>query len=86
MSGFENYTKQLAELDREIRHYAAVCGVDLANRREVDACLRDHHEGWANDKARENLQGLLILRIKVETEMVEMGITPPPLIPVSSRP
>lgn len=81
MSGFENYSQEMAKLDQEIRHYAAVCGVNLANRGEVEACLRVHHEGWANDKARETLQGLLILRIRVETEMIEQGITPPPLIP-----
>ncbi|MBS1190854.1 MAG: hypothetical protein H6R10_2646 [Rhodocyclaceae bacterium] len=81
MSGFENYPQELADLDREIRHYAAVCGVDLVNRHEVEACLRVHHEDWASDKARETLQGLLILRIKVETEMIEEGMMPPPLIP-----
>jgi hypothetical protein len=35
------------DLDKEIRRYAAVCGVDLAKRHEVDACLRQHHDGWA---------------------------------------
>lgn len=83
MSGFENYTQEIANLDHEIRHYAAVCGVDLANRPEVEACLRDHHDNWADDKARETLYGLLILRIKVETEMIEIGLTPPPLLPAA---
>ncbi|MBP5985736.1 MAG: hypothetical protein KA538_00960 [Azonexus sp.] len=81
MSGFEHYDRELAELDKEIRHYAAVCGIDLAKRHEVDACLRQHHDGWANDKARESLQGLLILRIKLEAEMLELGFSPPPLVP-----
>lgn len=84
MSGFENYPQELADLDREIRHYAAVCGVDLANRIEVETCLRHHHDNWADDKARETLHGLLILRIKVETEMIEQGFTPPPLLPPAS--
>lgn len=82
MSGFENYDQELAELDHEIRHYAAICGVDLANRYEIEACLRNHHDTWAEDKARENLRGLLVLRIKVETEMIELGFSPPPLIPL----
>jgi hypothetical protein len=81
MSGFEHYGTELANLDHEIRHYAAVCGVDLANRGEIEACLRNHHDSWASDKARENLHGLLILRIKLEAEMVTLGFTPPPLIP-----
>jgi hypothetical protein len=81
MSGFENYPKEIADLDHEIHHYAAVCGVDLANRGEVEACLRIHHDNWADDKARETLRGLLILRIKVEAEMIEQGMSPPPLVP-----
>jgi len=43
--------------------------------------LRNHHDTWAEDKARENLRGLLVLRIKVETEMIELGFSPPPLMP-----
>lgn len=81
MSGFEHYDRELAELDNEIRHYAAVCGIDLANRHEIDACLRQHQDGWAADKARESLHGLLILRIKLEAEMIELGFSPPPLVP-----
>ena len=80
MSGFENYDKELAELDHEIRHYAAVCGVDLAHRGEIEACLRIHHDTWAADKARETLHGLLILRIKLEAEMIELGFSPQPLV------
>ncbi len=81
MSGFEHYDRELRDLDHEIHHYAAVCGVDLANRGAVDACLRQHHATWASDKARESLQGLLILRIKLESEMVALGFSPPPLVP-----
>ncbi|MBS4018500.1 hypothetical protein [Azonexus hydrophilus] len=81
MSGFEHYQQEIADLDHEIHKYAMICGVDLANRHEIDACLRDHHASWADDKARESLQGLLVLRIKVETEMIEQGMKPPPLIP-----
>lgn len=85
MSGFEHYDRELQELDHEIHRYAAICGVSLANRHEVEACLRDHHEGWAADKARESLQGLLILRIKLEAEMLELGFSPPPLVPRSVK-
>jgi len=81
MSGFEHYTQELTSLDHEIRHYAAICGVDLSQRGEIEACLRQHHDSWASDKARENLHGLLILRLKLEAEMIEQGFSPPPLIP-----
>lgn len=80
MSGFEHYDSELANLDSEIRRYAVVCGVDLANRHELEACLNDHHDGWAADKARETLYGLLILRIKLEAEMLSLGFSPPPLV------
>ena len=81
MSGFENYDQELLELDHEIRRYAAVCGVDLASRYEVDACLQDDHLSWSEDRARESLRGLLILRIKLEAEMIEHGFSPAPLLP-----
>lgn len=86
MSGFEHYDRELASLDNEIRHYAAICGVNLANRHEIDACVRQHHEGWAADKARETLQGLLVLRLKIEVEMLDLGFPPPPLLPTSPGP
>lgn len=78
MSGFEHYEHEFAELDHEIRRYAAVCGVDLTKRHELDACMNMPHEGWADDKARQSLRGLLILRLKLETEMLELGFSPPP--------
>lgn len=77
MSGFEHYERELADLDHEILHYAAICGVDLSHDHELAACLQIHHDTWAGDKARESLRGLLILRMKVETEMLEQGLTPP---------
>ena len=80
MSGFEHYDRELRDLDNEIHRYAALCGVNIANRHEVEACLRTPHEGWAADKARESLKGLLILRIKLETEMISQGLSPPPLL------
>ena len=84
MSGFEHYDRELADLDKEIHHYAAICGVDLGNRYELDTCLHQHHDNWPDDKARESLAGLLILRIKLETEMLELGFSPPPLLPPAS--
>ena len=80
MSGFEHYDRELRDIDSEIHRYAAICGVNLANRHEVEACLRNHHTAWADDKARESLEGLLVLRIKLETEMIELGFSPPPLV------
>ncbi len=82
MSGFEHYERELMELDHEIHRYAAICGVNLANRYEIDACLAQHHDNWADDKARESLRGLLILRIKVEAEMIEAGLPVHPLSPL----
>jgi hypothetical protein len=84
MSGFEHYEREMRELDHEIHHYAVICGVDLANRAAIDACLRIHHQSWAADKARLSLQGLLVLRLKLEAEMLELGFTPPPLVPLVS--
>jgi hypothetical protein len=84
MSGFEHYDRELRDLDSEIHRYAAICGVNLANRHEIEACLRHHHADWAEDKARESLNGLLILRIKLEAEMLELGFSPPPLVPPAS--
>ncbi|PKO87696.1 MAG: hypothetical protein CVU18_09795 [Betaproteobacteria bacterium HGW-Betaproteobacteria-12] len=85
MSGFEHYERELRELDHEIHHYAAVCRIDLANRHEIDACLHLHHASWAEDKARQSLQGLLVLRIKLEAEMIALGFSPPPLVPPASH-
>jgi hypothetical protein len=79
MSGFENYGEELALLDKEILHYAAICGVDVSNHAAVHACIQQHHDGWAADKARETLQGLLVLRIKLEEEMLGQGMKPPEL-------
>ena len=85
MSGFEHYDGVMQELDKEIHRYAAICGVNLANRYEIDACLKQHHASWADDKARESLQGLLILRIKLEAEMLELGFSPPSLVPPEAK-
>lgn len=82
MSGYEHYTEELAGLDHEILRYAAICGIDLHNKGELEACLRVHHDSdWIHDKARESLRGLLVLRIKVEEEMIRAGLKPPPLMP-----
>jgi len=79
MSGFENYQEELQKLDHEILHYAALCGVDVADHAAIHACIARHHDGWAADKARETLQGLLVLRIKLEEEMLLLGMKPPEL-------
>lgn len=79
MSGFENYKQELAGLDHEILHYASLCGVDIADHAAINACIEQPHESWANDKARETLRGLLILRVKIEEEMLTLGQQPPAL-------
>ena len=84
MSGYEHYNEELANLDHEILRYAAICGIDLHNKHEIEACLSIHHDSdWAHDKARETLRGLLVLRIKLETEMVATGLSPAPLLPTT---
>ncbi|MDQ5945899.1 MAG: hypothetical protein QG619_1322 [Pseudomonadota bacterium] len=79
MSGFENYKEELANLDHEILHYAALCGVDIADHAAIRACINQPHESMSADKMRETLYGLLILRIKVEEEMLSIGQKPPEL-------
>lgn len=79
MSGFENYEQELSGLDHEILHYATLCGVDITDHAAIRACIDKPHEDWPHDKARETLRGLLILRIKVEEEMLSIGQTPPEL-------
>lgn len=79
MSGFEHYDRELADLDSEIHRYAVASGVDLSNRYELEQCMHEHHGGGADDTARESLRGLLILRLKLETEMLELGFRPKPL-------
>lgn len=79
MSGFENYRDELTRIDHEIVHYAAVCGVDLADHAAVEACLAVPHEDWAHDKPRQTLRGLLVLRRKIEAEMQALGMAAPEL-------
>lgn len=79
VSGFEDYRGELADIDREIHHYAAVCGIDLGNADALQRCLRDQNTQWSEDKARSSLRGLLALRLKVEIEMLEQGFQPPEL-------
>lgn len=79
MSGFEDYRGELDGIDREIAHYAGICGVDLADGVALRACLREQRPAWADDRARASLKGLLMLRLKVETEMLEQGLRPPGL-------
>ena len=79
MSGFENYREELAQLDHEILHYAALCNVDISDHAAIHACIKLHHDGWAEDKSRSTLNGLLMLRIKLEEEMLGLGMQPPEL-------
>lgn len=73
MSGFEHYPKELADLDAQIRHYAAVCGIDPLQYGALESVFHDHHASGH----RETLRALLILRLKVETEMLQDGLIPP---------
>ena len=77
MSGLEHYHQELAEVDHEILHYAAVCGINVADRGALLACLAEHHADWSSDRARETLRGLLLVRTRIETEMLEQGLHAP---------
>jgi hypothetical protein len=79
MSGFENYPQELAGIDREIVRYAALCGIDLNNRYQLQACLAEQGDGGAENKPRESLRGLLLLRMTLEAEMIEQGLPVKPL-------
>lgn len=86
MSDFENYRDEIARIDREIRHHAAVCGVDADDHAAIERATTEHRQDGAPDRARENLRGLLILRMMVETEMTELGLAvPPPASPSENR-
>ena len=76
MSGFENYRQELAQLDHEILHYAAVCGVELGDAAAIERFIADARADSEDDRARQSLRGLLALRMKVETEMLELGMDP----------
>lgn len=81
MSGFEHYRQELNDLDREIHRYAMICRLDLNEPLQVDAYLNKAHSAWSGDRLGDALHGLLLLRRKVEAEMIELGLQPPPLQP-----
>ncbi len=81
MSGFEHYHQEISNLDHEIRHYAAITDVHLENRFELEQCMNPAPGSVISGSPLETLRGLLILRLKVEAEMVEQGMLPPPLVP-----
>ena len=80
MTGFEHYSRELTDVDREIHHYAAACGVDLMDRGAVLAFLAEHHQANGQDRARDTLYGLLQLRQRIEIEMLESGLRAPDLL------
>jgi hypothetical protein len=77
MSGFEHYGRELAAVDHEIAHWAAVCGIDPADRLRLEACRAAPHGAHPGDTPEETLRGLLMLRMKLETEMIDQGMRPP---------
>lgn len=72
MSLFEHYPQEIQDMDKQVRHYAAICGVDHQSDIEIQAVMTDH----AATGARATLRGLLILRMKVQAGMMEAGLTP----------
>lgn len=72
MSLMANYPHELRELERQIRNYAAICGVEAENARELDEVIHDRNATGT----RETLRALLILRLKVEAGMMDVGFTP----------
>lgn len=85
MSGFENYREEIARIDREIRHHAAVCGVDPGDRQAMALAAIERRQALSPDVAWENLRGLLILRLMVETEMIELGYAAPPIVGTAEK-
>ena len=79
MSGFENYREEIKRIDREIRHHASICGLDPLDRVALKKAAIDHRQQLIPDPAWENLRGLLMLRLRVEAEMIELGMSAPPL-------
>jgi len=82
MSGFEDYQHELTGIDAQIAHYAAICGLSLdkpVSRGEIEALLQSLPAQHGPGDARQTLQALLILRIRLETEMTELGYNPPEL-------
>lgn len=80
MSGTEHYEEELAQIDHEILRYAAICGLNLSHDFELRTYMETPNDSWGDDKARQSLQGLLFLRLKLEAEMLEEGLVAPPLI------
>ncbi len=72
MSLFENYPRELHELEAEIRHYGAICSIDVTNKIILEQVVHDHQATGA----RGTLRALLILKMKVETGMIDAGMTP----------
>ena len=82
MSGFEDYQHELAGIDAQIAHYAAICGLSIdkpATRNDIEALLQALPAQHGPGNAHQTLQALLILRIRLETEMAELGYDPPEL-------
>jgi hypothetical protein len=79
MSEFVSEERELDCIDCEIHKYAVICGVDIENLAELDQFFSNTHDAWAEDKSRETLIGLLLLRAKLEDDMRHLGHPPPPL-------
>ena len=74
MSLLENYPHELHDMDQQVKHYAAICGLDPEDKAVMDQCLHDHDAKGA----KATLRGLLILRLKVEAGMMGAGLDLPP--------
>ena len=81
MSGFEHYTQELHDIDHEIARWAVACGIDPADSAQIELCRKEHRTIHGADHSHENLRGLLLLRLKLEAEMIELGMVPAPYVP-----
>lgn len=79
MSGLEHHQQEIARIDREIYFHASICGVDPSDPLALEQAAIQHRQPANPDPAWENLRGLLMLRLRVETEMTELGLAVPPL-------
>lgn len=71
MSLFEHYPQEIHEIEAQIRHYAAICGLEAGDQTALNAVIHDHTASGA----RETLRALLILKLKVEASMMDAGIS-----------
>lgn len=78
MSLFAQYPQELEDMERQVRRSAAACGINPDDQAALETCLHDH----AAKGARATLRAMLILRMKVQADMMSAGLSLTPKKPV----